>query len=589
MAEFSIVAGRKRLRTLLGTAGCIALIVGSGACGANDPQGSLPASSEIAEFSSELTIGSTGPAVVELHEYFSRYGYFSNSALQKQFPAWRPIVASAPADNATFDSATEAAVRAFQRNSGIKVTGVVDEATRMALQQSRCDVPDGIEHHNQGEKWDLSNSGTWDHTNLTWKLINTYSGSSDPAVQAAARAQVEGAIAAALAQWDTRSGYTFTKTSGTADITVTFASLPANVNAGAAPISGGGDITMNIDRNWSIGVVPVQSDAMDMQSILVHELGHSIGLAHTTFSTAIMYPFFSFGQTPKNDPTVDDTTSVLAMQSAFTLFDSSDVDIAYNRQANGNEQIWVTGGGTTTGGYNIWDLRNKSTWTNHPGGAVRIAVNPSLANAEPWIVNDSNELFKYNNGTGGWDIVSSECATDVGVGSDSTVWVVGCNSVGGGHDIKKLTGTRIGSSGPYVCSGSCFSTVGGGAVRIAVGPKGQAAGDITTIVPWVTNNANEIFRGSNATLSLSFEMLPGSGTDIAAADGVAWSIGSNGSIQVWDDQNNDGSPPPVGGGPPPVTQHKWVTVPGFGTNISVSAGRPLVVNSAGNAHWTEPN
>jgi peptidoglycan hydrolase-like protein with peptidoglycan-binding domain len=586
LGKFSIESKARPWTRVLGAVGSFALILGTGACGANDPQTSSSDSNLPGDAASELSLGATGPEVLALHEYFSQYGYFPNNSLQQKYAAWRPIVPSAPADNATFDASTEAATRAFQRNAGLPETGIVDAATRSALSQPRCEVPDGIEPHDSSEKWDLSNTGTWNHSNLTWKLSNTYTTSTNPAVQAAARAQVEGVIGTVLGEWDTRSGYTFAKTTGTPDILISFSSsLASNVNASTTAISNGGDVTMNINRTWSIGVTPVGSGAMDMASILIHELGHAVGLAHTPNGNAIMYPFFNNGQAPKTTPTTDDTTSILAMQSAFTLFDSGDNDIAYNRQPNNDEQIWVTGGGTTGGGYNIWDLRNKTTWTQHPGGALRIAVNPTLANAAPWIVNDQNELFNYAPSTDGWDIVTGVCATDVGVGEDNSVWIIGCSTVGGGHDIRKLTGGRFSSSGDgaYICFGPCFTTFDGGGVRIAVGPYSYAN---PTNVPWVTNDANSIFRREDATTTgAAFNILPGTATDIAAAGGIAWSIAPNGGIQVWDEQQNGG----VGGGPPPVTQRKWVTVPGAGTNISVAAGRPVVVNSAGNAHWTEPN
>jgi hypothetical protein len=64
-------------------------------------------------------------------------------------------------------------------------------------------------------------------------------------------------------------------------------------------------------------------------------------------------------------------------------------------------------------------------------------------------------------------------ASDVAVGGDGSVWVVGTPSASGGHGIYHWTGTG-------------WTAVPGGAVSIAVGPDGM---------PWVTNSTNQIYVG----------------------------------------------------------------------------------------------
>jgi matrixin/putative peptidoglycan binding protein len=543
----------------------------------------------VVDDASELSLGSTGPEVVALHDYFCHFGYFPSASLQRAYPAWGPLVASAPSEASKFDSSTEAATRAFQRNAGLYSTGVVDGSTWAALRRSRCGVPDGIVARDSSEEWNHSNTGAWNHGDLTWKLVNTDTNTPTR------RAEIENIIATVLAQWDVRSGYTFNRTEGVADIEIAFVHPPTGSfwNAMTTPISGGGDVSMNIDLTWSTSS-SAQENATDMASILIHELGHAVGLAHTPYSDAVMYPIFDAGHPPKTVLTTDDTTSILAINTAFSMFDGAISDIAYNRSANDQEQIWVTGGATTTGGLTILDARNKTSWFRHPGGALRIAVNPSTANALPWVVNDRNELFRYNSSLEGWDILSGACATDVGVGEDDSVWIVGCEDVVGGHDIRKLTASLDDSTpGELFCLGECFSTVAGGGLRIAVGPATVAmpGWPLPDIVPWVTTSTNEIRRRTTSNVnSGSFERLPGTATDIAAAGGIAWSIGTTAeyggfNIQVWDEKGaaaSDGSAP-LGAGT------SWLSVPGGGTNISVAAGRPVVVNRFGYAHWTEPN
>ena len=86
---------------------------------------------------------------------------------------------------------------------------------------------------------------------------------------------------------------------------------------------------------------------------------------------------------------------------------------------NSKGEVWVIGLNGTPGGYGIY-RRNGNSWTNIPGGAVRIAVGPRGA----WVVNSGNYLFEYSSGK--W-ITRSTCVKDVGVGSNGVVWAVGCN------------------------------------------------------------------------------------------------------------------------------------------------------------------
>jgi hypothetical protein len=88
----------------------------------------------------------------------------------------------------------------------------------------------------------------------------------------------------------------------------------------------------------------------------------------------------------------------------------------------------------------------------------------------------------------------------------------------GGQTTMKLTGGLTGTS-------NCWTVVPGGAVNISVVPKSQTAG--APMVPWVVNNANNIFwRQSGEVATTGWGALPGTAQDIAAGDGVAWSIGT---------------------------------------------------------------
>jgi Tectonin domain len=130
--------------------------------------------------------------------------------------------------------------------------------------------------------------------------------------------------------------------------------------------------------------------------------------------------------------------------------------------------------------------------------------------------------------------------TDVGVGADGSLWVIGTNGTTGGFGIFRWNGTS-------------WDQVDGGGVRIAVDPNGA---------PWVVNNRNQIFQMVGGT----WELRPGAGTDIGVgADGSVWVIGTNGTTGGFGIFRWNGT--------------SWDQVDGGGVNISVDEGGPALVTN----------
>jgi hypothetical protein len=77
------------------------------------------------------------------------------------------------------------------------------------------------------------------------------------------------------------------------------------------------DMLLNTDFAW--GDATVDPALMDLQNILVHELGHSVGLADiytTTCSTVTMYGYSTEGETSKRTIEQPDITGLQAMYGA---------------------------------------------------------------------------------------------------------------------------------------------------------------------------------------------------------------------------------------------------------------------------------
>ncbi|MEP6995734.1 MAG: tectonin domain-containing protein, partial [Acidobacteriota bacterium] len=129
-------------------------------------------------------------------------------------------------------------------------------------------------------------------------------------------------------------------------------------------------------------------------------------------------------------------------------------------------------------------------------------------------------------------------ATDVGVGADGTMWMLGTDAGPGGFNI-------------YRRSGGNWQQIPGSATRIAVDPKGAA---------WVVNNTGNIFRWNGT----AFDTMSGSAIDVGiGADGTVWILGTDDAAKRW-------------------TGSAWTSIGGGAKSIAVGPdGNPWVVNGAG--------
>ena len=90
----------------------------------------------------------------------------------------------------------------------------------------------------------------------------------------------------------------------------------------------------------------------------------------------------------------------------------------------GNGSLWVIGATPEPGGYGIYRRTGTSgnLWSKVAGGAVAIAV---TSDGRAWVINNNNDLFEWVSDTIGWQYYPGMKATDIGVGADDSVWVIG--------------------------------------------------------------------------------------------------------------------------------------------------------------------
>jgi peptidoglycan hydrolase-like protein with peptidoglycan-binding domain len=524
---------------------------------------------QIGTIDHDLGRGATGPEVAALNDYLKTYGYYPNEDLQAQYPAWRPIVASAPGDWNVFDANVERAVTAYQKNMGLKQTGVFDAGTRTVAALPRCGVPDGIAPLDPTDKWSLQKTPSPETATVTWNLVNNLSGLPD--------ANVKADISNMLNLWRQYSAYSFAQSSTNPLLTVTFGALGKSLGGFTANnVPQSTTVTINTPAAtgyaWSDNGSPSTSQ-LDLPTTLLHELGHALGLYHSSFGFSVMYPAVTPGgvnRTLKADDveaiaTVNTVwTQVFGPPSGGTVFKA-----AVNFHFNG-PSIWALSG-VTTGGYHIWEMNGG--WTQHPGLATSIAVNPTSNGNQPWVINTQDQVFRWNWSTQNWDNIPA-CATDIAVGTDDSVWVIGCDSTPGGRHIYKYNGDSA-------CgAGNCWTQSDGGAVKVSVGQRTNLD---TTIVPWLVNSSGQLFRRTtaDATVSNAWEVLPNlpnsqQAVGVAAQAGYAYAYSAAGTVYSFDEQ-------PFSSYQSIPAQDQWIPVATNPAAGSLSSGglMPIMVSTGG--------
>lgn len=501
-------------------------------------------SNRLAAMDTDLSLGSQGADVVALHEYLAAYGYLPNAELAVEYPNWKPVVTPAPAAPDVFDGQTELAVRALQQDGILEPTGVVDSATRDLLRMARSGTPVNIESEDPRNKWALLDGAKLGSTTVTWRLTNT-----DDVTLTSART----AVANAFATWAAQTSLTIKElTSGTATITLSFVAPSDGALANTSwPTGGGVVIKFNPTFTWSVSST-TPAGQYDLQSAATHEIGHALGVHHSSVSSvSVMWPWAASGA-QKRVLTGDDKIAISALYDLFQALSGGAHDVG----VGGDDLAWKIGVTPTySEGYNIakW---NGSSWTNSEGSAVRISVAP---NGIPWVVDNLGSIYYRTTNSptsGGW-MPRPGCAQDIAVGPDSSVWIIGCSTPGTNGGIFRWNGTG-------------WDQAEGGAVRIAVAVGG---------IPWVVDQWHYIYRRtSNSPFSGGWNWIPGQARDVGAGvNGDVWVTGTEagsggGFIYVWDEQSASGTDAPA--------RAEWVRLPGSATDIAVGPKGPWVVDSS---------
>ncbi|KAK8717070.1 hypothetical protein V6N13_044351 [Hibiscus sabdariffa] len=234
----------------------------------------------------------------KLKKYLENFGYLSYKN-------------KTHADDDDFDELLESAVRTYQLNYNLKATGSLDANTVSKMMRPRCAVADIVNgtsrmrtgqkrHHHSGSFHTVSHYSFFDGE-PRWpasKYSLTY------AFLPGTRADAINPVSRAFQTWAANTHFKFSRTEDyvNADIKVSFESSdhgdgfpfdgPGGTLAHAfAPTNG--RFHYDADEQWSVIANPA---AFHLETLALHEIGHLLGLGHSSIEGAIMYPTFSPGE-----------------------------------------------------------------------------------------------------------------------------------------------------------------------------------------------------------------------------------------------------------------------------------------------------
>jgi len=266
------------------------------------------------------------------------------------------------------------------------------------------------------------------------------------------------------------------------------------------PMNGGsnaGDIIFNSTTAWKV------SNNYDIESVALHEMGHALGLDHSSVSTAVMYAYYSgLNQSPASD----DISGIQAVYGAYPADTTTNHTISAATNVSG--QIGPTGqialNKLSLAGPNDQDFFYVTVPSTVANGQFTVVVQTAnLSSGSPRLTayDSSKRSFAQNtqpNVYGGW---AGLTLTGVSPGQGYYFRAMGASSIGSYGSYGLLfnfgTGTQP-SIAPPNTAVAAKSDLGGGSISISLGMSAGLAGGL-----WSTAFAGGTGAGPTAPTSMT--------------------------------------------------------------------------------------
>ncbi|KAJ1389887.1 PGBD-like superfamily [Sesbania bispinosa] len=239
-----------------------------------------------------LKIGDVAEGLSDLKNYLDLFGYL-NSTLHSNFTN-------------EFTLNLQSAIIEFQKNFNLEVTGQLNRDIYEIISQPRCGVPDiinGTTTMNSGNANTTSFKPWW----KTWEKELSYAFHPQNNVTDG----VKSLFRDAFNRWSNVTLLNFTETTSfnDSDIKIVFVKFDGKGGmVGSADTNYSmsvGDIYLDSEEQWVLPSEKVsEEDDVDLESVVMHQVGHLLGLGHSSVEEAVMYPIVL--QEKKTELTNDD-------------------------------------------------------------------------------------------------------------------------------------------------------------------------------------------------------------------------------------------------------------------------------------------
>ncbi|KAJ6374575.1 hypothetical protein OIU78_030141 [Salix suchowensis] len=278
--------------------------------------------------------------LAKLKHYFQYFGYIPNSL-----------------SNFTdeFDDNLESALQTYQQNFNLNITGQLDDQTVNHIMRPRCGNPDIINGSTSMNSGKTNNTSSSHHIHTVshysfftgmprWrKQALTYSFLPENQLSD----EIKIVFSRAFDRWSTVIPMTFTQTDSIyeADIRISFF---AGDHRDGEPFDGvlgtlahafsppNGRLHLDGDENWVVtGDIRTSTltSAVDLESVAVHEIGHLLGLGHSSVEESIMYPSIS-SRTKKVELASDDVEGIQTLYGSNPNFNGSSAPPVQERETS---------------------------------------------------------------------------------------------------------------------------------------------------------------------------------------------------------------------------------------------------------------